>query len=260
MSRAPAVDYALRIIEFFAKREEAAGIADICTATGINKNAVFRVLEALQEQKWVYLCDEKQKKYRLTMKPFSLLAGTADQHALVRVARPYLERLHAALGDAVYLGIRHDNKVLYLLHFDSEKEVRINGQVGGEYPLYCSAPGKVLLAWEGPEEIRACFDGGVQKRTENTITDPEEFGGEARKIRKWDFAADREEFARGILCIACPVRDESGRVVAAAGISSLTIYDDMDSLIKKKLPLLKEAAKNISICLGNGEESYESTV
>ena len=49
-------------------------------------------------------------------------------------------------------------------------------------------------------------------------------------------------------------------MVAAAGISSLTIYDDMDSLIKKKLPLLKEAAKNISICLGNGEESYESTV
>ena len=72
MSKAPAVDYALRIIEFLANSSDDVGIADICNNLNINKNAISRVLEALSEQNWIYLTDASQKKFRLSMKPFSL--------------------------------------------------------------------------------------------------------------------------------------------------------------------------------------------
>lgn len=118
------------------------------------------------------------------------------------------------------------------MHFDSKKEVRINGRVGGEYPLKTSAPGKVLLAYEN----HSC-----------------EFEDEAKRIKKQGYATDNEEFAKGIICIACPIYDNRGKVIAAAGISSLTIYDDINSLTEDKLPLLKQAARSISLNLGYKE-------
>lgn len=229
MSKAPAVDYALRIIELFSEAQNEIGIADICNSLGINKNAASRVLDSLLEYNWIYLSDSAQKKYRFTLKPFSLVSKCTPQYALAEIAKPDLQRLNGQLGDAVYLGIKNGNNVLYLLHFDSAKEVRINGRVGGEYPLMTSAPGKVLLAY-----------GEHPKRFEN----------EAAQIKACGYAIDNEEFAKGIICIACPVYDDTGGIAATAGISSLTIYDDINSLINNKLPQLSEAARNISLNLG----------
>lgn len=232
MSKAPAVDYALRIIEFFGKAQKEIGLADICNALGINKNAASRVLESLLEYQWIYLSDENQKKYRFTMKPFSIISKCTPEYALAELAKGELRKLNEVLGDAVYLGVRNHENVMYLLHFDSAKAVRINGRVGGEYPLKTSAPGKVLLA------------NGAH---------PDDFSDEADRIRAAGYAIDNEEFAKGILCIACPVFDCEGKAVASVGISSLTIYDDVHSLINDKLPRLKKAARSISLKLGYKE-------
>ncbi len=72
----------------------------------------------------------------------------------------------------------------------------------------------------------------------------------ALKIRGAGYAIDNEEFGKGIICIACPIFDSEGKVVATAGISSLTIYDDTKSMISDKYPLLKNAAEKISENLG----------
>ena len=232
MSKAPAVDYAMRIIEFFSKRQEEIGLSDICNSLDINKNAASRVLESLLEYNWIYLSDRNQKKYRFTLKPFSLVSKCTPEYAYAEIAKGELYNLNAQLGDAVYLGVRKENHVLYMLHFNSKKEVRINGRVGGEYPLETSAPGKILLA----------FESGIS-----------EYDEELNLIKKRQYATDNEEFAEGILCIACPVFDDCGKVVASIGISSLTIYDDMNSLVANKLPLLREVARNISLKLGYRE-------
>ena len=229
MSKAPAVDYALRIIDFFSESQKDVGIADICNSLEINKNAASRVLESLIEHDWIYLSDNIQKKYRFTLKPFSVVSKCTPEYALAEIAENELHRLNEQLGDAVYLGIKNNENVLYLLHFNSTKEVRINGRVGGEYPLNTSAPGKILLAYGEHDD---------------------EFNDEAERIKKQRYATDNEEFAKGIICIACPIYDDSSKVIAAVGISSLTIYDDINSLKKNKLPLLDEAAKNISLSLG----------
>lgn len=250
MSKAPAVDYALQIIEYAAGIEDGVGISDISNALGINKNAISRVLEALTESGWFYLSDTVRKKYRLTLRPFSLLSKALSGDTLVRTAEPYLKQLHERLGDSVYLGVKSGSSVMYKLHFDSVREVRISGCVGGCYPLHCSAPGKVLLSYCNKEFIENYFKSENLERTENTVTDSERFSAEAEGIRQKGYAVDNEEFARGIICVACPVLDRSGEVIATVGLSSLTIYDDINSLKNEKLPLLKKAADEISHNLG----------
>ena len=251
LSKAPAVDYALEIIEFFSKKNHEIGIADISNALDINKNAVSRVLEALLEKNWIYMSDGSQKKYSLTLRPFSLIAGHTNNNSIAKIATPYIEQLNNELGDSVYLGVKNERNVLYLLHYDSTKEVRINGCIGGEYPLNCSAPGKILLSYSDTDEIKNYFNIPVDKRTENTITDFDSFMIEASKIKKSGFAIDNEEFAKGIICIAVPIYDYAGNVVATIGISSLTLYDDTDSLIQGKFKLLKNIADEVSANLGN---------
>lgn len=243
----------MKIIEFFAGTNNEVGISDICNGLNINKNATSRVLAALMEQKWIYLSNVGQKKYRLTTKPFSIISKSIEQNNVVKISRPYLEQIHSVLGDSVYLGIKKDDKVLYELHFDSVKNVKINGCVGGEYPLHCSAPGKVLLSYGERSEIKKYFGSSIAKRTEKTVVTAEAFFKEAEKIRKNGYAVDDEEFAKGIVCISCPLFDSNGQTVAAIGISSLTLYDDIDSLINEKYPLIKEAAYNISLSLGYRE-------
>lgn len=253
MSKAPAVDYALKIIEFLAVSSGEVGISDICNALNINKNATSRVLDALSEQNWIYLSNAAQKKYRLTMKPFSVISKSVEENNVVKISKPYLEEMHNILGDSVYLGIRNGDKVLYMLHFDSVKDVRINGCIGGEYPLNCSAPGKVLLAYGERGETEKYFDGNISERTEKTVVTADAFFKEAEKIKANGYAVDNEEFAKGIVCIACPVFDSNGRAVAAVGISSLTIYDDTETLVNEKYPLIKDAALKISLSLGYNE-------
>lgn len=255
MSKAPAVDYALSILEFFANNNSEIGIADISNALKINKNAISRVLEALLEKNWIYMSDTSQKKYKLTLRPFSLICKHTNDNSIVKIATPYIKKLNHELGDSVYLGIKNEKNVLYLLHYDSTKEVRINGCAGGEYPLNCSAPGKVLLSYSDEKEVKDYFITQPDKRTKNTITDFESFMIEASKIKKSGFAIDNEEFAKGIICIAVPVFDYTGNVVATIGISSLTLYDDIDSLIREKFELLKNIADEVSANLGNLEKA-----
>ncbi len=250
MSKAPAVDYALEIIEFFTSKNCEIGIADISNALNINKNAVSRVLEALLEKNWIYMSDNTQKKYKLTLRPFSLIAGHTNNNDIIKIANPYIEQLNKELGDSVYLGVKNKKNVLYLIHYDSTKEVRINGCAGGEYPLNCSAPGKVLISHSDTDEIKNYFSTSIDKRTENTIIDFDSFMIEADKIKKSGYAIDNEEFAKGIICIAAPIFDYEGNAVASIGISSLTLYDTIDTLINNKFSLLKKAADEISLCLG----------
>lgn len=254
MSKAPAVDYALDIIEFFADFNEEVGIADISNALNINKNAVSRVLEALLEKNWIYMSDSSQKKYSLTLRPFSLIARHTQEDQLIKISTPVLKRLNKELGDSVYLGVKNGQKVLYLAHCDSTKDVRINGCAGGEYPMNCSAPGKILLSHSDESEILRFFDLPVEKRTDNTIVTAKDFKKEAEKIRENGYAVDNEEFAKGIICISVPIFDSTDKIIASIGISTLTLYDDIDGLINNKLNLLKEAGNEISCCLGGKKQ------
>lgn len=244
---APAVEAATEVIEFLAKADSEIGISEISRGVDLNKNMVFRILNSLEKQGWVYCSDQK---YSLTLVPFQITSRVLARMSLSNAATPCVYELWKKTGESTYLGILKGDKVSYIQHFDSVKDVRVAGRVGGEYDVYCSAPGKILLAHSGEENIRRYLKKALKKRTVNTVTDKNALKSELENIRERGYAADREEFGNGIACAAAPVFDLDGKVIAAVGCSAFVADGDCDRVIAELLPPVIAAARDISLCLG----------
>lgn len=247
MSEAPAADYAVCILETLARNPVLMGISDISRETGINKNAVSRVLSSLVENGWVY---QEELKYQMTLKPFRMASSALRRITFCSAAQPVLTRLWEQTGDNCYIGVLHEDAVLYLGHIDSRRDLRIAGRVGGSYPLLNTAPGKVLLAY-ARESYREQYlqttqglDGTQAAAVERSLAD----------IRRRGWALDDEEYGPGILCFAAPVFDIRQQVVGTIGISTSTVYCDQQQLIAHQGALVLAAAREISEKLGAAEE------
>lgn len=243
---APAAQAATKIITYLAECEQETGISEISRGTEINKNMVFRILNTLEQEGWVY-CNEQ--KYSLTLLLFGLASKPIARLSLNTAATPVLYDLLNKTGESTYLGILKDDKVLYIQHLDGVKNVRVAGRVGGKYDLYCSAPGKVLLAYADNAFIEEYTSRNFEKRTENSITEKAVLLKELDKIRQNGYATDREEFGNGITCVAAPVFDYTGKVIGAIGCSAFTI-NKCEGTIKNLIPEITKSAKIISNRLG----------
>ncbi len=244
---APAAEATTQIVAFLAECEQEIGISEISRGTEINKNMVFRILNSLEKMGWVY-CNEQ--KYSLTLSLFGLASKPISRLSLNTAATPILYDLLNKTGESTYLGVLKDDKVLYLQHLDGVKSVRVAGRVGGEYDLYCSAPGKVLLAYADDDFIEEYTSRTLEKRTENSITEKSALLAELENIRKNGFATDKEEFGSGITCVAAPIYDYSGKVIAAIGCSAFTTNNKCEEIVEDLLPKIVNAAKMISGRLG----------
>ncbi len=244
---APSVEASTKIISFLAESEREVGISEISRGTEINKNMVFRILNTLENEGWVY-CHEQ--KYSLTLSLFGLASKPISRLSLNTAATPILYDLLNKTGESTYLGILKEDKVLYIQHLDGVKSVRVAGQVGGEYELYCSAPGKVLLSFADKEFIESYLLKSFEKKTKNTVIEKHEILENLEKIRKNGYATDLEEFGNGITCVAAPIYDYSGKVIAAIGCSAFTFDNRCDEAVEQMLPDVSKAAKEISIRLG----------
>ena len=244
---APSVEASTKIISFLADSEREVGISEISRGTEINKNMVFRILNTLENEGWVYC---REQKYSLTLSLFGLASKPISRLSLNTVATPILYDLLNKTGESTYLGILKEDKVLYIQHLDGVKSVRVAGAVGGEYDLYCSAPGKVLLSFSNEKFIESYLSKNFEKKTTNTVIEKHEILVNLEKIRKNGYATDLEEFGNGITCVAAPIYDYSGKVIAAIGCSAFTFDSRCDEVVKRMLPDVSKAAKEISIRLG----------
>ncbi len=249
MSDAPAVDYALQIIEFIANSNVAVGISEISRETGINKNAVSRVLNSLANLGWVYNSNDSVK-YQLTLKPFQITSKAVTRITLHNIALPYLREVWEQTGDSSYVGIMKDNYVLYIQHIDSVHDLKIAGRIGGMYELHCAAAGKVLLAYSSIEFQRIYCEKQLLQKTDRTIIDPNKMLEHLGQIREQGFATDVEEYSYGIICVAAPIFNGSGEIEGAIGISTSTIYRNEQSLLEDEGVIVCRAAYKISNKLG----------
>ena len=244
---APAAEASTKIITFLANCEHETGLSEISRGTQINKNMVFRILNTLENEGWVYCSDQK---YSLTLSLFGLASKPLSRLSLNTAATPILYDLLNKTGESTYLGILNDDKVLYLQHLDGVKRVRVAGSIGGQYDLYCSAPGKVLLAHADNDFIEEYTSRNFEKTTKNTITEKADILKELENIRINGYATDKEEFGNGITCVAAPIYDYTGKVIAAVGCSSFTSNGKCEEIIKTLLPDILKSAKEISTRLG----------
>ncbi len=246
---APAVGFATKIIDMLSSEKEAVGISEIARRCDINKNMAFRILNSLEEEGWVY--SDENAKYRLSLLPFQITSRLLNQISLSNIAVPYVHELWKKTGESTYLGILKNDSVLYLSHFDSVQNLRVAGVIGGTYPLYCSSPGKAILAFMDEAFINNYLQNApFPKQTEKTLSTREELLSELALIRERGYSTDNEEFSPGIVCVSAPIFDYNGKVAGAVGCSASKVLCNHESIVDIHGAAVIETARKISQNMG----------
>ena len=216
------LDRLMDILSQLTTEKPELGVVQIAQATGLSKGTAHRLLAALEDHHLVDK-DPNSKRYRLGMRLFELGTLAAWHVGLSLLANQYLNELVQATGETGNIGVFDHGSVLYVAKVEGWHSLRMPSQVGARLDAYCTALGKVLLSHLNEEErTKYLRHSGMPFRTVKTITDIRRFNAEATTIVQNGFAMDDEEQEIGLRCIAAPIHDHTGRVVAAVSLSGPT--------------------------------------
>jgi len=243
------LDKSLSVLELLLQKSSSMNMTELSEKLGFYPSTIHRILDTLKH--WGYVeQDPHTQKYQLGLKALELGMAKLHQMDLVREATPYLKELVNQCNETVHLGVLEEGEVLYLAKEESSQTIRMISYVGKRAPLHCTALGKVLLTYL-PEGERKKILGKreLPRFTEKTITNKEELEKELSKVKKQGFALDRGENEKDVRCIAVPIRNHQGKVIAALSISSPAYRTDINQQSHLKEALLT-VSKKISKRLG----------
>ena len=243
------IDRALQVLELFSLEKPEWGVTEISKALNIYKSNVHNILSTFAEKGFVKK-DSKTDKYKLGIKFFELGSVVIKNMDLRRIAHPYIEKLSKEFNETVHLGILDEGRVVSIEREESDKGLCSHIEIGRRTPLYCTAVGKAIMSYLSEEEINFIIkEKGLEKYTENTITNKEELEKEFLKIRKQGYAVDNMEHEEGVRCVAGPIRDYNGKVIASMSISGPAFRID-ESNIQNIAKRVKEYCDCISEEMG----------
>lgn len=230
---------AFSVLELLLKQKTPMSLTDISEELGFYPSTIHRILDTLKFGGYVEQNPITQK-YQLGLKLLELGMAKLNQIDLVKEAASYIKELAEKSNETVHLGVLEDASVLYLAKEESSRtvSVRMVSYIGKRAPLYCTGLGKVLLAHLPLKERHKILELiELSKLTKNTITDKKKLAEELTRVEKGGFALDREENEKDVCCIAAPVRNYQGKVIAAVSIScpSYRIHLENQSQLKDEL-------------------------
>ena len=222
---------------------------EIALRSGLHKSTVHRLLSALQNHRLIEK-EAKTGKYSLGLKLFELGVKAVPNVNLREHARTYLERLVFETGETAHLCVLVDHEILYLDKVESPKTIRIASSVGGKNPAFCSAVGKVMLAALPETELNNLFRRHkLVAYTRHTIVTPAQYKAVLEQVRENGYAVDNEEREEGLRCIAAPIRDHTGQVIAGLSVAgpAFRLSSTGDQVMAK---LVMSIAAELSATLG----------
>ena len=228
--------------------EDAKSLDQLATHLDVHKSTVLRLLRTLESERFVR--HGPGHRYVLGSRLFELANRALEQRDVRTVARPHLGRLNASTGQTIHLATYESGDAVYIDKFDAIQSVRMYSRVGRPAPLHCTAVGKVLVAGRPRSEWRQIAERiEYVKFTERTIDSPEAYLAELELVAAQDFAEDHQEHESFVNCIAVPVRDGTGAVVAAVSMSVPDVLLDHEQVLAT-LPQVRTAAEAVSEELG----------
>lgn len=240
---------AIEIIEVLAESNIDLGVTEISNRLNYGVSATYHLLNTLK------LCniveqDMNTKKYRLGLKLLEISTKAKRENYLANISKPFLEKLREETEETSNLIVLDGNEVVYIQQAESTKMIKMFTKIGARVPAYCTGAGKVLLA-DLPKKKQATLIEKIQfvKYTENTIVDPQQLVYECQIAKKRGYAFDNGEKEEGVVCVAAPVYDFSGRVIAAISVSGPSFRLNghrLETIIESLISI----AYDLSNCLG----------
>ena len=239
---------AIHLIQCFTPQEPVQNVSTLCKKLQIPKSSVYRLLCTLQAEN--YVTSDSNGNYMLGMallKPASVVLQSIDFR---NIARPHLQKLADELGETIYLSSLNGSEIVYLDEIQKFKYMTFGSRLGSTTSAFYTAMGRLMLSQLNQEQFEGLLvDHPLVARTPKTITNPQELWKMLSSIAAHGYAFDDEEFETGVCCLAAPLRNLTGDIIAAFGISAPSARLNKDSL-HHFLPALLNTAFQISNDLG----------
>jgi DNA-binding IclR family transcriptional regulator len=241
------IDKTLNVLEAVAQNAGGLSLADIVKSVGLPKTSTFRILEILSAREYLSW-NKDNERYSIGIKALEIgISGMIGQD-VVDVSIPYLQGLSAAVGETSFLAVYNDGDVVYLYKAEGTASIQTIARLGSRRPAYCTALGKVILAHLAIEETERVFERKLAKFTEKTVTDRVRLYEEFAHVRSRGYAIDDEGIECGLYCLAVPIHNYTGAVIAAISVSGpiKRVHENQERVVAQ----LKTVGETISRRLG----------
>ncbi len=243
-----ALQRGLSLLQLFGASPSGLTAKQVAERSHLPVSTVHRFLTNLEHAG--FLACRNDSVYHLGVACFAIGQAALGQLDIRRVSIPYLHDLNRQTRETIHLTVRHGLSAVYVEKLDSMEQLRIHSRIGAAVPIYCTAVGKVMLAYMAPEESRNVLGQIVFKRfTPNTVGNLQELEAQLFRIRKQGYACDLEEHEMHIRCIAAPIWDNTGAVNASLSVTAPTLRMPITRL-RQLAPLIQDVGLRISRELG----------
>lgn len=240
---------ALEIIELL-DMEGALGITEISLRLSLDKSSVFRALNTLKSKHYVRQ-DPDTLKYSNSFKLFEMGHNVVRETGLPKVASSFMRQLSCEVEGAVNLGVRDGHRAVYIDKIDSDSTVRVSLKVGQSLPLYCTGMGKSLMAYLPDDHLRELLaDLVFEKSCPNTHTGPDSLLDDLAEVRRRGYAVDDEEHLPGLFCVAAPIFDADGAVIAAISVAHVKMGLPNQAAVENLAHKVLKATEGCTASLG----------
>jgi DNA-binding IclR family transcriptional regulator len=240
---------AFAILEEVARHREGIALADLSKRVGLHNSTAFHLVKTMVSLG--YIRQEKDtKRYRVGRPLFALAASSLDEIEMVNVATPVLEDLSLETGESSHFAVRMGDSVVVIARTSGPGAFQLTDRVGVVRPAHCTALGKIILAALRPDQLQR-FLARVELKpsTEKSITAAPALLREIEEIRHSGIAFDDGEFNLEVRCVAVPVRDFSGQIIGALGISG-PVWRLSIQALQSRAKMLQSAADRLSADFG----------
>ena len=236
-------------MEEIARNRDGIGLADLSKRVGLHNSTTFHLVKTLVSLGYVRQMKDT-KRYRIGRPLFALAANALDEIEMVSLANPVLEELSRETGESAHFSVPMGDAVVVLARTAGPGAFQLTDRVGVVRPAHGTALGKIMLAALPADQFeRFLAQAELKALTANTITSRDRLRREIAEVRRTGIAIDDGEFDPEVRCVALPVRDFSGQVIGALGISGPVWRLSIDAL-QKRARVVRAAADRLSSDFG----------
>ncbi|MGW8762635.1 IclR family transcriptional regulator [Streptomyces sp. NPDC055815] len=216
----PAVTRAFDILELFLQGDGTLSAPEITRRLGLPRTTAHELVTTLTARSYLVPAPEQPGRYRLGVRTYQLGSRYAEQLDLAAEGHQVAREVADTCGETVHVAVLEDTDVIYIAKVDSSHAVRMVSAAGRRLPAHCTAVGKMLLAALPQDELDERLEGReLLAMTPRSLTDPDALRAALAEIRILGVAVEQQESNPDVSCVAAPVRNRSGRIVAALSVS-----------------------------------------
>jgi IclR family pca regulon transcriptional regulator len=237
----------LSVLRAFGRDDPQMTLSQVAEKTGLSPAAARRCLNTLVKLGYVA---KHQRYFLLRPEVMAFASAYLDSMSLGELVRPHLQAVRDETGDSSSLAVLSGYDILYLVHVSTNRMVRLAAGIGTRYPAYATSLGRAMLAFE-EEDVRADYldTCTMTAFTEHTVASKPGLKRILEEARHNGYAFTQDELDYGLISLAVPILDESGRSMAAINCSTSTSRVAREELVRTRLPVLRNAARHIEVAL-----------